>query len=67
MAYLLIPKSKWFTSDEVNIEDKALFFIDENLIKTRNQVWKYGLVTAISGQRITLEYTTHFLKILNLK
>ena len=56
--HLLIPKPKWFTSDKVNVGDIALFFIDENLMKTRNQVWKYGLVTAISGQRITLEYTT---------
>jgi hypothetical protein len=56
--HLLIPKPKWFTSDKLNVGDIALFFIDENLMKTRNQFWKYGLVTAISGQRITLEYTT---------
>ena len=28
--HLIIPKSKWFSSDKVNVGDIALFFIDEN-------------------------------------
>ena len=30
----------------------------EKQLKTRNQFWKYGIVTEVSGHRLTSEYTT---------
>ena len=56
--HLLVPKPKWFKTSHVSVGDIVLFFIEENLLKSRNQFWKYGIVTSISGSRLTIQYTT---------
>ena len=55
--HLFIPKSKWFTSDQVFLGDLVMFFIGESELKPRSQVWHYGRVVEINGKRLTLEYT----------
>jgi hypothetical protein len=57
--HLFIPKSKWFSSDEVFLGDLVIFFIGESELKLRSQVWHYGRVVEISGKRLTLEYTLY--------
>ena len=54
---LLIPKSKWYTSDEVFVNDFVLFYFDESNFKPRSRPWHFGKVVSISGSRLTLEYT----------
>ena len=55
--HLFVPYPKWFRSSEITIGDIVLFFIEENRLKSRNQFWKYGIILAKSGQRLTIEYT----------
>ena len=55
--HLFVPRPKWFRSSEIKIGDIVLFFIEENQLKSRNQFWKYGIILAKSGQRLTIEYT----------
>jgi hypothetical protein len=55
--HLFVPKAKWYKTDEIFVGDIVLFFIDESLMKKRSMHWHYGVVTAIDGLRLTLEYT----------
>jgi len=55
--HLFVPRPKWFRSSEITVGDIVLFFIEENQLKSRNQFWKYGIILAKSGQRLTIEYT----------
>jgi hypothetical protein len=55
-AHLYIPKSKWFSSDAVFINDIVLFFIEEPKFQ-RSSPWHYARVKGINGKRLTLEYT----------
>ena len=57
-VHLLIPRSKWFTSDSIFVNDICLFFLDDCSFKSRCVSWHYGRVTAISGIRLTIEYTS---------
>ena len=41
----------------VMIGDVVLFYTSENVFHARSIPWKYGLVKAISGSRLTIEYT----------
>jgi len=53
-AHLFVPRSKWFTSDEVAVGDIVLFFFESQLKSTR---WHYALVKEVKGHRLILEYT----------
>jgi hypothetical protein len=55
--FLLIPKSKWYTSDEVFINDLVIFYFDDSNFKLRSRPWHYGRVVEISGSRLLVEYT----------
>ena len=54
--FLLIPKSKWYTSDEVFVNDYVLFFFEDSSFKPRSRPWHLGRVVSISGSRLTIEY-----------
>ena len=54
---LFIPRSKWFKSDQVSVDDIVLFFIEECSVKKRSMKWHYGLVTSVTGQRLQITYT----------
>ena len=53
-AHLFVPRSKWFTSDDVAVGDIVLFFLESQLKSTR---WHYALVKEVRGHRLILEYT----------
>ena len=55
--HLFIPRPKWYNSDEVKVGDVVLFFLEEAPFKRRSMHWHYGLVLAVDGQKLTLEYT----------
>jgi len=55
--HLFVPKAKWYNGDEVCVGDIVMFFIEESPLKKRSMHWHYGIVTAIDGLRLTLEYT----------
>ncbi len=55
--HLFIPRPKWYDSDNVYVNDVVLFFIEESPMKRRSMHWHYGVVVAIDGQRLTIEYT----------
>ena len=55
--FLLIPRSKWFTSDHVAVDDIVLFFFEDSPLKARTRPWHLGRIIAISGSRLTIEYT----------
>ncbi len=55
--HLLVPRPKWFEDSMVEIGDVILFYTSENVFHARSIPWKYGLVKAISGSRLTIEYT----------
>ena len=57
-THLLIPRSKWFQSDDLFVNDIVLFFIDEMHIKKRSMTWHYARVRSIDGQRVIVEYST---------
>ena len=52
----LIPKSKWYTSDEVFPNDYVLFFLDDSPLKSSTRPWHLGRVLSVSGQRLSIEY-----------
>jgi len=54
--HLFVPSPKWFHSDDVQIGDVVLFFLSEHM-KASGTTWHYGMVTAISGLTLTIEYT----------
>ena len=41
----------------VMVGDLVLFYTSENAFHTRSIPWKYGIVKAISGSKLTIEYT----------
>ena len=55
--YSLVPKSKWFSSDHIQLDDIVVFFFDDSPLKVRSRPWHFGRVIAIDGSRLTLEYT----------
>jgi hypothetical protein len=55
--HLFVPRPKWYESDDVFVHDIVLFFIDDSPIKQRSMIWHYGVVVAIDGLRLTIEYT----------
>lgn len=55
--FLLIPRPKWFKSDQLSINDIVLFFLDDSPFKERSRQWHYGRVINLSGNQVTLEYT----------
>ena len=55
-VHLLVPRNVWSKSDVVNIGDIVLFFIKENTLKPRSQLWHYGMVKEVNGQRLLLSY-----------
>ena len=55
--FLLIPRPKWFKSDQLSINDIVLFFLDDSPFKERSRPWHYGRVINLSGNQVTLEYT----------
>jgi len=57
--HLFIPKSKWFKTSEIFVNDIVLFFLDQSQLKQRLDTWHYARVKSISGTRITLEYTLY--------
>ena len=61
-SHLFIPKSQWYTTDEIFIDDLVLFFIDESAFKPRNITWHYARVLSISGSRLTLNYSGKILE-----
>lgn len=61
-SHLFIPKSQWYTTDEVFIDDLVLFFIEESAFKPRNVTWHYARVLSISGSRLTLNYSGKILE-----
>lgn len=54
--FLLVPRSKWYTSDEVFVNDIVLFFFDDSPLKPRSRPWHLARVIAVKGLRLTLEY-----------
>ncbi len=55
--HLFIPRPKWYNTDDVSVDDIVLFFIEESSMKKRSMHWHYGVVAAIDGQKLTIEYT----------
>ena len=55
--YSLVPKSKWFSSDHIDLNDIVIFFFEDSLINHRSRPWHFGRVIAIDGSRLTIEYT----------
>ena len=55
-VHLFIPKSKWFKTDDIFVNDICLFFIDDPGFKPRSTKWHYGKVIAIKNNRISLSY-----------
>ena len=55
--FLFVPKSKWYTSDEVFVNDVILFFFDDSNFKPRSRPWHYGRVTKVEGSRLEVEYS----------
>ena len=55
-AHLFIPKSKWYSSDSIFVNDLCLFFLNDSQMKARLTKWHFGLVTEIKGSQVTLEY-----------
>jgi hypothetical protein len=53
-AHLFVPRPKWFRSDDVNVGDVVLFFVEQELKSSR---WHYALVKEVKGRRLILEYT----------
>jgi hypothetical protein len=53
----LIPRSKWFESDHITEGDIVLFFLEDSPIASKSRPWHIGWVRAISGSRLTIEYT----------
>ena len=52
----LVPKSKWFTSDHVALNDLVLFFFDDSNLKPWSRPWHVGWVRDINGSRLIIEY-----------
>ena len=57
--HLFIPKSKWFKTSDIHVDDIVLFFLEESQLKQRLVTWHYARVTTIVGARLTLEYTIY--------
>ena len=55
--YALIPKSKWFSTDNIAVNDIVIFFFDESQLKPRNRPWHLGRVISITKGRLIIEYT----------
>ena len=55
--FLLIPKSKWYSSDQVCVNDIVLFFLDDSPLKSRSRPWHLGRIVSVSGGRVMIEYT----------
>ena len=54
--HLLIPRSKWFSSDKLFVNDICLFFMNDSVMKSRMVIWHYGTVISIINTRVTLQY-----------
>ena len=57
--HLFIPRSKWFKTSDIHVDDIVLFFLEESQLKQRLVTWHYARVTTIVGTRLTLEYTIY--------
>jgi hypothetical protein len=53
----LIPRSKWFTSDHIAVNDLVLFFFEDSPLSSKSRPWHVGWVRVIDGSRLTIEYT----------
>lgn len=54
--HLFVPTPKWFKTNKVATGDIVLFFLDVHM-KSTGTTWHFGLVVAVSGLTLTIEYT----------
>jgi hypothetical protein len=54
--HLFVPSPKWFKTDQVATGDIVLFFLETHM-KSTGTTWHFGLVVAVSGLTVTIEYT----------
>ena len=61
-SHLFIPKSQWYATDTIFIDDLVLFFLNDLNLKPRNITWHYARVLSISGSRLTLNFSGKILE-----